>query len=145
MASSIQHGARVQHTDFIFQHNHAGLRLHTERNQKVSEKLSSKDYGLLSKIFIFLAIDELFQIHEVFIIPGPRPYLQPALGPIWVTPYTALAIYLGLRFSKFLRSLNKHTRQKLLQSAAIFLSGAIGIEMVGSYLVRTGIIQFHSI
>ena len=113
--------------------------------KKVSEKLSSKEWGLLSKIFIFLAIDELFQIHEIFIIPDLRPYLSPALGSTWVMPYTVLVIYLGWRFSKFLRSLNKNTRQKFLQSAAIFLSGAIGMEMVGSYLVRSGIIRLHSI
>lgn len=113
--------------------------------KKVSEKQSPKDWGLLSKIFIFLAIDEFFQIHEIFIIPDLRPYLSPALGSTWVMPYTVLVIYLGWRFSKFLRSLNKHTRQKFLQSAAIFLSGAIGMEMVGSYLVRSGIIRLHSI
>ena len=113
--------------------------------KKVSEKLPSKDWRLLSKIFIFLAIDEFFQIHEIFIIPDLRPYLSPALGSTWVMPYTALVIYLGWRFSKFLRSLEKYTRQKFLQSAGIFLSGAIGMEMVGSYLVRAGIIRLHSI
>ena len=41
--------------------------------KKVSEKRSFKDWGLLSKIFIFLAIDEFFQIHEIFIIPELRP------------------------------------------------------------------------
>ena len=113
--------------------------------KKVSEKLPSKDWGLLSKIFIFLAIDELFQIHEIFIIPDLRPYLSPALGSTWVIPYTALMIYLGWRFNKFLRSLKKQTRQKFLQSATIFLTGAIGMEVVGSYLVRSGIIRLHSI
>ena len=113
--------------------------------KKTSKKLPSKDWELLSKIFIFFAIDELFQIHEVFIIPDLRPYLSPALGSTWVIPYTVLVIYLGWRFSKFLRSLGQRTRRKFIQSATIFLSGAIGMEMVGSYLVRTGIIRLHSI
>jgi uncharacterized membrane protein len=56
-----------------------------------------------------------------------------------------MALDLGWRFSKFLRSLEKYTRQKFLQSAGIFLSGAVGMEIVGSYLVRTGIIRLHSI
>ena len=113
--------------------------------KKISEKHASKDWGLLSKIFIFLAIDELFQIHEIFIIPDLRPYLSPALGSTWVIPYTALVIYLGWRFNKFLRSLKKQTRQKFLQSATIFLTGAVGMEVVGSYLVRSGNIRLHSI
>ena len=113
--------------------------------KKVSEKHASKDWGLLSKIFIFLAIDELFQIHEIFIIPDLRPYLSPALGSTWVIPYTALVIYLGWRFNKFLRALKKQTRQKFLQSATIFLAGAVGMEVVGSYLVRSGNIRLHSI
>ena len=113
--------------------------------KQTSKELRSKDWGLLSKIFVFLAIDELFQIHEIFIIPDLRPYLSPALGSTWVIPYTVLVIYLSWRFSKFLRSLEKYTRQKFLQSAGIFLSGAVGMEIVGSYLVRTGIIRLHSI
>ena len=113
--------------------------------KKTSKELRSKDWGLLSKIFVFLAIDELFQIHEIFIIPDLRPYLSPALGSTWVIPYTALVIYLGWRFKKFLRSLKKQTRQKFLQSATIFLTGAVGMEVVGSYLVRSGNIRLHSI
>ena len=54
-------------------------------------------------------------------------------------------IYVGWRFSKFLRSLQQDTRRKFLQAASVFLAGAIGMEMVGSYLVRTGIIRLHSI
>ncbi|MFL2511467.1 MAG: hypothetical protein ACJ0GY_00035 [Synechococcus sp.] len=72
--------------------------------KKISREPSFKGWGLLSKIFIFLTIDELFQIHEIFIIPDLRPYLSPALGSTWVIPYTALAIYLGWRLRKFLRS-----------------------------------------
>ena len=60
-------------------------------------------------------------------------------------PYTALMFYLGWRFNKFLRSLKKQTRQKFLQSATIFLTGAVGMEVVGSYLVRSGNIRLHSI
>ena len=112
--------------------------------KKSSEKLSSKDWGLLSKIFIFLSIDELVQIHEIFIVPDLRPYLPPALGSTWVIPYTALVIYFGWRFSKFLRSLRKQIRQKFLQSAAIFLTGAIGMEMVGSYLLVSETIGYNS-
>ena len=112
--------------------------------KKVSEKLPSKDWGLLSKIFIFLSIDELIQIHEIFIVPDLRPYLPPALGSTWVIPYTVLVIYFGWRFSKFLRSLRKQTRQKFLQSAAIFLTGAIGMEMVGSYLLVSETIGYNS-
>ena len=113
--------------------------------KKVSKKQRSKDWGLLSKIFVFLAVDELFQIHEIFIIPDLRPYLSPALGSTWVLPYTILVIYVGWRFSKFLRSLQQDTRRKFLQAASVFLAGALGMEMVGSYLVRTGIIRLHSI
>ena len=113
--------------------------------KKISREPSFKGWGLLSKIFIFLTIDELFQIHEIFIIPDLRPYLSPALGSTWVIPYTALAIYLGWRLRKFLRSLGKRIRRKFLQSATIFLSGAIGMEMAGSYFVRTGMIRLHGI
>ena len=57
------------------------------------------DWRLLSKIFIFLALDEALQIHEILIIPGLRHQVHPALASTWVVPYAALAVILLWRAS----------------------------------------------
>ena len=48
---------------------------------------SAGDWTLLSRIFVFLALDEALQIHEILIIPGLRHQVHPALASTWVVPY----------------------------------------------------------
>ena len=107
-------------------------------------KESSSDWVLLSKIFLFLAFDEALQIHEIFIFPNLRPYIHPSLGSTWVIPYGLLLAIIGWRFKHFIRRLPKNTSSKLLQSGFTYVLGAIGMEMVGSFAVRSELIRLHS-
>ena len=102
------------------------------------------DWRLLSKIFIFLALDEALQIHEILIIPGLRHQVHPALASTWVIPYTALALVMLWRFRGFLGSIPRATAARLLRSGAVYIGGAIGMEMVGSFAVRSSLIRLHS-
>ena len=107
-------------------------------------KESSSDWVLLSKIFLFLALDEGLQIHEIFIFPNLRPYIHPSLASTWVIPYGLLLAIIGWRFKYFIRRLPKSTSSKLLQSGFTYVLGAIGMEMVGSFAVRSELIRLHS-
>ena len=102
------------------------------------------DWRLLSKIFIFLALDEALQIHEILIIPGLRHQVHPALASTWVVPYAALALVLLWRFRGFLGSISTATASRLLRSGAVYIGGAIGMEMIGSFAVRSSLIRLHS-
>ena len=102
------------------------------------------DWRLLSKIFIFLALDEALQIHEILIIPGLRHQVHPALASTWVVPYAALAVILLWRFRSFLGSIPRATATGLLRSGAVYVGGAIGMEMIGSFAVRSSLIRLHS-
>ena len=49
------------------------------------------------------------------------------------------------RFRRFLASLSKATASRLLRSGAVYIGGAIGMEMIGSFAVRSNMIRLHSL
>jgi len=93
---------------------------------------------LLSKIFLFLAIDEIFQIHELFVIANLRQYVHPSLSSIWIIPYGALSALFLFKFGPFFLRLGRATSRLSFISGIIYISGAIGIEALNSWLVMTG-------
>ena len=105
---------------------------------------NAADWTLLSRIFVFLALDEALQIHEILILPGLRHQIHPALASTWVIPYGLIALGLLWRFRRFLTALPAKTSARFLRAGSIYLTGAIGMEMVGSFAVRSGLIRLHS-
>ena len=104
---------------------------------------SPKDWLLLSKIFFFLGLDEAIQIHEIFIVPSLREYLHPMLGSTWVIPYGLLILYLAYRYRYFLKQLPKDTSARLITAGFIYVAGAVGMEIIGSYLIHSGSIRWQ--
>ncbi|MBL3657625.1 hypothetical protein [Fulvivirga sediminis] len=105
-----------------------------------SKKASSyyKQWFGLGLIFAFLAIDEAVSIHEILI--GPMRYFFNLDGMFyyaWVIPYGIIFLLIGIYYIKFLFSLPKSYTKKFIVSAAIFLLGALGMEMVGSSYVSS--------
>ena len=109
-----------------------------------SQQEPAADWTLLSRIFVFLAVDEALQIHEILIFPGLRHHIHPALASTWVIPYGLIALGLLWRFRHFLTTLSAKTSNSFLCAGGVYISGAIGMEMVGSFAVRSGIIRLHS-
>ena len=105
---------------------------------------NAADWTLLSRIFVFLALDEALQIHEILIFPGLRHQIHPALASTWVIPYGLIALGLLWRLRGFLTALPVKTCTSFLKAGSIYLTGAIGMEMVGSFAVRSGLIRLHS-
>lgn len=95
----------------------------------------------LAIIFLFLAIDEAVSIHERF---GPlvRDLLKTSglLYFAWVIPYGIALIVFLIAYLKFLLDLPKRIMILFIISGAIFVSGVIGLEMLGArYLELHGI------
>lgn len=86
----------------------------------------------LALIFVFLAIDESFVIHENLIVP-----VRESLGAsglffyAWVIPYGIGLLFFLLLFSKFLITLPKKSLIYFVASGTIFIAGAIGFELIG--------------
>ena len=87
----------------------------------------------LSGIFLFLAFDEAVAIHEVV-----GDYFERFLRAegvfyfMWVVPYGIATVVLGLVFLRFVLALPRQTRLCFIAAGTIFLSGAIGLEMLGA-------------
>jgi hypothetical protein len=90
-----------------------------------------RHWAALSLIFFLLSIDEVAMIHEYPIDP-----LRRALGAggllyyTWVIPGAAFVALVGLGFCRFLRHLPERTRNGFLLAGAVFVGGAIGVEML---------------
>lgn len=111
---------------------------------KAALQESADDWTLLSRIFMFLAVDEALQIHEILILPDLRHHIHPALASTWVIPYGLVALGLLWRFRHFLTTLSAKTSNSFLCAGGVYITGAIGMEMVGSFAVRSGVIRLHS-
>lgn len=86
----------------------------------------------LSFIFLGLSIDEGVSIHEQLIIPlrnglGVSSFLYFA----WVIPAFFFVLLLGVLYLKFIVALPKKICHLFVLSGGIYLSGAIGVELIG--------------
>jgi hypothetical protein len=104
--------------------------------EKIVRSPESWYWAALSGVFFFLAVDEAVQIHEMAGSPV-REFLNTggALFFAWVIPYSVLVLLVGMFFLRFLIRLDSRTRRLFLLSAVLFVSGAIGIELIEGVIV----------
>lgn len=106
-----------------------------------AEKASRRDrrfinnWRLLAVIFLYISIDEAAQIHELLIDP-----IRLALGVggflyfAWVIPFSILLIIFLIAYIPFLRHLPKEIRFLFIFAGAVYVGGALGIELVSGYV-----------
>lgn len=101
-----------------------------------------RHWQILSAGMVVMAIDEVFTMHERLIEPVQALIGQSSLGIFkfsWVVPALLLLPILGVYFYPFVRDLPPRTRSRFVLSAALFLGGCLGMEMVGGwYFERNG-------
>lgn len=101
-------------------------------------------WKFLSCVFVLLAVDEFFSIHERLVTPTQEMLSRHAVKSAylhlgWFIPYILLLLILGLFSLKFLFKIPYRLRFLFTLSATVFLTGAIGMETVGGkYLADTG-------
>ena len=88
----------------------------------------------LSFIFLCLSFDEAFEVHERWIKPL-RAYFNASgfFDSAWVIPGIAFVLIFALVYLRFLMGLPVKFRRLFLIAGALFVGGAIGVEMVGEY------------
>jgi hypothetical protein len=88
----------------------------------------------LALVFTYLALDELAALHELTIDPL-RSLLQGSglFYFTWVVLGALFFLIFAISYFKFLYSLPPKTRILLMLSAGIFVTGAIGVEMIGGW------------
>ena len=107
------------------------LTLYLQHKQKAGLNMY---WATLAIGFAFMAIDEFTELHEnigLLFKPLIGSYSHGFLYYSWVMPATALMIFLAVFYSSFLFKLPKTTRINFIIAAATYLTGLIGIEMLG--------------
>ncbi|AFZ01827.1 hypothetical protein [Calothrix sp. PCC 6303] len=90
----------------------------------------------LGVIFLFLSFDELVSLHEKMM--NPVKALHKTSGFLyfaWVIPGSIGVLIFLLIFLKFIINLPHKTRNHFLIAGCIYLSGCIGCELIGGYIV----------
>lgn len=93
-------------------------------------------WAILTCGFLCMAIDEAWSFHEMMIEPIRGLLGYNNLGIFffaWIIPAMAGVLILALFFLGFLLRLPSSTRRFFLGAGAIYLGGAIGVEMIGGY------------
>ena len=95
-----------------------------------SGKSKTAHWMILFLAFVYLAIDEFVQLHEMLNTVG-RVVFDIDSYAIWVVfAMIPLTIFIGY-FTPFLISLRPQTRYLFILAGGIFVSGAIGFEVLG--------------
>jgi hypothetical protein len=83
----------------------------------------------LSVVFVVLSLDETAEIHErIGSWLRAHLHLHGPLHYAGVLPALALAVFVGITYVRFLRALPRATLLGFLAAAAIYITGAAGVE-----------------
>ncbi|MGE5927319.1 MAG: hypothetical protein ACM357_08190 [Gemmatimonadota bacterium] len=113
----------------------AGLLAVVARERRAVGDRFFAHWAVLALIFFFLALDEVAAVHEKLIDP-----MRDALGTggallhAWIVPYALGLLLLLVVYLPFLRALPARTLRLMLGAGAVYLAGAVGMEMVGGSL-----------
>lgn len=89
---------------------------------------------LLALVFLCLSLDEAVSFHELLIEPLRRKFQTSGLLRFpWVVAGAVFALGFGLFYLPFLRALSHPMLRLFIASAAVYVTGVIGLEMVGGY------------
>ena len=106
----------------------------------------SLHWSVLSVILLLLSLDEVASIHEAIghqsenvlhNTTGFTPSGAIGFGRFWVVPGAAFAFIVLLVYLKFLAQLPQTTRRLFLFAGALFVLGALGIEMLSAQVVSS--------
>lgn len=94
---------------------------------------------VLAAVFVFLGVDEATHLHERLTVPVRQALnLSGVLYFGWVVPYAGLCAVLGIAYIPFWFSLPGRTQIAFMVAAGLFLSGAIGFELLGAREFEAG-------
>jgi hypothetical protein len=92
---------------------------------------------LLAGIFTFLAVDESVGIHERLIKPLREAlHASGIFHQAWVIPYGLAVLALGVICLRFLLRLPRPIRNQLLLAGALYVGGAVGMELAGGLYIE---------
>ena len=101
-------------------------------------------WGVLSLILLYMSLDEVATIHETMGAELQRllHYLTGftpggAISYFWVVPGALFVLVVGLAYLRFLFDLPRDTRRWFVFAGAVFLLGALGLEMLSAQVASS--------
>lgn len=97
-------------------------------------RIAGMHWAGLAAVFFGLSCDEMLGFHERLI--EPVRHLLGTSGAFlyaWVIPYGAFALAFGGLYTRFLTRLPRRSALLFVLSGAVYVAGALGMEMVGGY------------
>lgn len=105
------------------------------RHRRANGEPGALQWAMLSILFIGLSFDEAASIHETMIGPFRRMFPDNRFVYFgWVIPGAVFVLIVGVLFFRFLLRLDSRTRTLFIAAGFIFVGGALGIEVVESYI-----------
>ena len=89
-----------------------------------------RHWAVLAAIFCYLSIDEFVEIHELLTAVPGLGNLHGLLYYGWVVPAAFVVLAFALSYLKFLFHLPMTTRIKVALAGALFVGGALGVELI---------------
>jgi hypothetical protein len=113
----------------------AGLLWAHYRESRASLRTDAIYWLGLSIIFVLLAVDEFASLHERLTKPVQQLLnTSGALSYAWVIPYSVLVLAFAALYFRFWWRLPTRSRIVVFLSAACYVGGALGMELVGAKL-----------
>ncbi|MCP2043940.1 multidrug transporter [Pontibacter sp. HSC-36F09] len=109
------------------------------QHKRSAQENYTRHWFILGCLFLFMAIDENTQVHERvadFVRPRLTTDLSGMLHWAWVVPYGVLTLAVVAYFLRFVLRLPAYTRNLILVSGALFVTGALGLEFFEGYLYK---------
>ena len=101
-------------------------------------------WSVLSIIFLLLSLDEVASIHEAIgqqsehLLHSATGFTPSgAISFFWVVPGAAFTLIVVLAYLRFLAQLPQTTRRLFLFAGALFVLGALGIEMLSAQVLSS--------
>lgn len=118
----------------------AGLLLSIIAHTKYKTKQAYLAWLILALVFLFLAADEATSIHErVGQLFRNQTNTSGVFNISWVIPYGIAAAIFGISYTRFLLGLPRRIAAIFIISGIVFVTGAIGIELLGgAQKIRSG-------
>ena len=96
-------------------------------------------WALLSLIFLYIAFDEVTAVHERI-----GPIIGDMLGSWgllrgWVVPGIICVTLIGFAYIRFIIDLPKRSRLLFVAAGALYVFGALGMEIVGIWYMRSNV------
>ncbi|KAA3436780.1 hypothetical protein [Rufibacter hautae] len=120
--------------------------------KRSSTPLYHRKWYWMGWVFVWLATDELFALHEITAKPMrtmlQHVFQQENIGLLhfaWFVPYALVLTFVGFYFVRFVFSLPRKTLYNFILSGILFLGGAIGMEMVSGLIVSNDLLSVYKL